>query len=369
MRSYFCQDYFDSQNRFRELVTEAGGALERYEHPSAKGPEDQPLAVDVAVFGAQGAEKVFFNVNGVHGTEAFPGAAAQLQLIQSGRLSKLDSDVCAVLVHNINPWGWAHYCQRNEDQLDLNRNFVNFDQPPESDELHDDIEKAISSDDISFERLADAWQQVLKVSDTYGQARFEKALMVGQYRAANGLKFGGFAAAWSNTVLRQLADQYLSQAQKVAYLDWHTGLGDYGEVYELPMTTPGSQGWQKTIEMWGKAQVERGSGGLMTAGEGDDAAVADVNGAAIQAVVDVIGNAQLAGGVVEFGTVSFDMIAQAVILDFWVMRAANDTKQDLRAWKSIVRAMFAPRDPHWEASVLRHAAAINDRMLDVLRDW
>lgn len=369
MSNYLCSDYFESQARFRQLVAEAGGDLHQYDHPAATGPQGQSLAVDVAVFGRPTAKKVFFNVNGVHGTEAHPGAAAQLQLLDSGRLSTLGEDVCAVLIHNINPYGWAHYCQRNEDALDLNRNFVDFDQLPVSDELHDDIEKAIATDNVSLESLARSWQQVMEVRDTYGHERFDMALMVGQYRAENGLKFGGRSQAWSNEVLRNLATTYAANAKKIVYLDWHTGLGEYGEPYELPFCTPGTEAWQKTVEMWGEDAVERGRGGLMTSGKGDDASVDEINGAAIRAVLDVADGAEVAGGVVEFGTVPFDLIAQAVILDFWIMRASGNQHLDLRPWKAIVRALFSPRDSLWEASVLRHGASINERMLSTLESW
>ena len=369
MSKYLRHDYFESQASFRELAAAAGGSLEQYDHPSAVGPGQQPLAVDIAIFGNPGAEKLFFNVNGVHGTEAHPGAAAQLRLIDSGRLSALKEDVCAVLIHNLNPWGWAHYCQRNEDGLDLNRNFVDFEQLPASDELHEDIQKAIATDSISLENLVRSLQQVMEVRESYGHERFDMALMVGQYRAENGLKFGGFTPAWSNGVLRDIATKYTANAEKIAYLDWHTGLGEYGETYELPFCSPGTEAWDKTIEMWGETAVVRGSGGLMSGGKGDDASVEDVNGAAIKAVLDATSGAEVAGGVVEFGTVPFDMIVQAVILDFWVMRASADRNLDLRFWKAMIRTMFSPRDPLWEANVLRHAEAINERMLSTLEAW
>ena len=369
--SDFSADYFESREKFRRVVTESGGRLQSHQHPSTQGPRGEPLSVDVAIFGPPRATKVFFNLNGIHGIESYAGAAAQLQWVASGALQGLTQDVAAVLVHNINPFGWSHNSQRNEDLLDLNRNFVDFDHVPSSDEpLHRALAGAIAFEELSFAALDRAWRNALAVAEAFGKARFNAALMVGQYAVPDALKFGGDRPAWSNLLLRQLANEYLARAEKVAIIDWHTGLGEYGQPYPLHPWAEGSESWQRTALWWGEDTVQQGAQGLMTEGEEDgDPTISSVNGSALQALFDAAPDAQFAGGPIEFGTVPFDMIAQAAILDHWLMVYAGCRDLDVRFWKAQMRTFFAPRDPVWEASVLSHAKRLYETMLAGLCEW
>ena len=369
--SFFSADYFESRDKFREAVNAAGGSLSSYEHTDATGPVGESLTVDVAVFGLLPAHRVFFNLNGVHGIEAYPGAAAQLQWIASGILKKLPNNVAVVLVHNLNPFGWSHNSQRNEGLYDLNRNFIDFDHVPDSDvKLHEALARAITFEKLSFAALDRAWQKSLVVAEEFGKSRFNEALMVGQYAEPRGLKYGGDRPSWSNLLLRDLAKEYLAQAEKVAIIDWHTGLGEYGQPYPLHTWTEGSESWQRTAMWWSEDAVRQGGQGMMTEGSEDgDATTSAVNGSALQALFDAAPDAQFSGGAIEFGTVPFNMIAQAAILDHWLMLDAPKPSLEARFWKAQIRTFFAPRDRWWESSVLGHAEGFYQRMLAGLIEW
>ena len=369
--SFFSADYFESRDKFRKAVNVAGGSLFSYEHSDANGAVGESLTVDVAVFGLLPARRIFFNLNGVHGIEAYSGAAAQLQWIASGILKKLPNNVAVVLVHNLNPFGWSHNSQRNEGLYDLNRNFIDFDHVPDSDvKLHEALARAITFEKLSFAALDRAWQKLLVVAEEFGKSRFNEALMIGQYAVPRGLKYGGDRPGWSNLLLRDLAKEYLAQVEKVAIIDWHTGLGEYGQPYPLHTWTEGSESWQRTAMWWGEDAVRQGGQGMMTEGSEDgDATTSAVNGSALQALFDAAPDAQFAGGAIEFGTVPFNMIAQAAILDHWLMLDASKPSLEMRFWKAQLRTFFAPRDPWWEDSVLGHAGGFYQRMLAGLIEW
>jgi len=368
--NYFSADYFESREKFRLAVADTGGQLTSVEHPSAKGPRGEELSVDVGVFGAPPAPKVFFNVNGVHGNESYSGGAAQLQMIAGGALGRLPGDVAVVLIHDLNPFGWAWDSQLDEDQVNLNRNFVDFGDLPESDELHLAIAEAIAFEEFSFAAMGRAWDRMMAVVETFGEERFNAALMVGQYIAPRGLNYGGTRPAWSNTVLRDLAATHLAAAEKVALLDWHTGIGDYGEPHPLHQWAEGSEAWRRTAEWWGEEATRRGAAGVMTEGADQvDAPVSAVHGLALSAIQEAAPNAGFAGGVVEFGTVPFDLVAQGAFLDLWLMTEAKGRGLDTGFWRALSRNLFAPQDPAWQASVLRHTEGFYERMLNGLVDW
>jgi len=368
--NFFSADYFESRSKFRAAVTDAGGRLEHHEHPSARGPAGETLTADIAVFGTSPAPKIFFNLNGVHGNESYSGGAAQLQWIESGALGHLPDDVAVVLVHNLNPFGWAWDSQLNEDLVNLNRNFIDFDDIPESDELHQAIADAIAFEEFSFAAMGRAWDRVLGIAETFGEERFNAGLMVGQYIAPHGVNYGGAKPAWSNTLLRGLAETHLRKAEKVAILDWHTGLGDYGEPYPLHRWEEDSDAWRRTAEWWGEGATRRGGAGVMTEGaEQDDAPVSAVHGLAISTLQGAAQEAGFAGGVIEFGTVPFNLVAQAAFLDIWLMFDAPERGLDTGFWRTLARNLFAPQDPGWESSVLRHAEGFYERMLKGLIEW
>ena len=64
--------------------------------------------------------------------------------MQSGGPSTLPKDVGVVLVHGLNPYGFAHFTRTTENNVDLNRNFIDRDAGaapanPHYETLHDDL--------------------------------------------------------------------------------------------------------------------------------------------------------------------------------------------------------------------------------------
>lgn len=245
---------------------------------------------------------------------------------------------------------------------------MDFASPPASDELHYQIADAVHFQEISLDSLVSSTDKLKELAKTVGKDRFGNALIGGQYIVPNSLKFGGSVPSWSNTALRKIASAHLANAEKVALLDWHTGLGSYGGTYELPFWQRGSTSWEKTVEMWGKEAVERGSSGI-TESPVQDTTPDQLNGLVITGVMQAAPDAIYAGGVIEFGTVPFNMIVQATILDMWLAVNRDEVGQELPYWKQQVRTMFSPRDPEWESSVLRKAESHYENALRVLKNW
>ena len=120
----FPNDYVDARERFRTLASRRGFALESYEHPAENGPQGETLSCDVARLGPSDAERVILISSGAHGVEGFCGSGCQAELLASGLLDGLPGDTAVVLVHAVNPYGFAWLRRTNEDNIDLNRNFV-----------------------------------------------------------------------------------------------------------------------------------------------------------------------------------------------------------------------------------------------------
>src|SRR5260221_221039 len=124
---YFAKDYQDARKKFLKAAEAAGAALDHFRHPTETGPDGQPLYIDTAWFGPTDATTILLALSGTHGAEGFCGSAAQLLWIEEGRAKDLPKGVAVLKVHAVNPFGFAHWLRVNEGNVDLNRNWIDFD--------------------------------------------------------------------------------------------------------------------------------------------------------------------------------------------------------------------------------------------------
>ena len=119
--SFFSSDYPTARARFRDAATAAGAAV----HAIAltpTGPSGEPLAIDIAWLGAPRPRRVLLHTTGMHGVEAYTGSAVQLALLAAP--PAFGPEDALVLVHVLNPYGMAWLRRTNENNVDLNRNFL-----------------------------------------------------------------------------------------------------------------------------------------------------------------------------------------------------------------------------------------------------
>src|SRR5690606_7467655 len=101
-RTMFASDYSDARARFRRACGARTVALPL----SVRGPSGEALAIDVAWLGPRTARRVVLVTSGLHGVEGFAGSAVQCALLATP--PALAPDCALVLVHALNPWGFAH---------------------------------------------------------------------------------------------------------------------------------------------------------------------------------------------------------------------------------------------------------------------
>ena len=117
---YFSDSYVQARTRIRSAF-EAYGTWEAYpiEH-------DPQLTIDVARIGPTDAKKLVIVSSGTHGVEGFFGSALQLSVLKKQMLPP--KDTALLIIHAINPFGFANIRRVNESNIDLNRNFMRVDE-------------------------------------------------------------------------------------------------------------------------------------------------------------------------------------------------------------------------------------------------
>lgn len=192
--------------------------------------------MDVAIVGPA-SHRVVIVSSGLHGVEGFAGSAVQLACLSQPDLLRSSDPLRYIFVHAINPFGFAQLRRVNEDNIDLNRNFL---QPGETytgaSEGYRKLDAFLNPPSIpqrdEFFKLMAAWQ-ILR----FGMRALKESIAKGQYEFPKGLFFGGEGPAWSTRVIQQHCEQWLAGATRVIHLDIHTGLGKFGD-YKLLLTNP-----------------------------------------------------------------------------------------------------------------------------------
>jgi len=110
------------------------------------------------------------------------------------------------------------------------------------------------------------------------------AITHGQYSYPQGLFYGGQSEAWSNKALRAIVSRYLSNAKRVVFIDFHTGLGPYGSAEVIISEKEDSPAYKRAVKFWGDRVKTTVSG---------DSVSAHLNGALKLAVPEMLPNVEV----------------------------------------------------------------------------
>jgi hypothetical protein len=189
-------------------------------------PINAKLSIDLAWFGAENPRRVLIHSSGLHGVEGFAGSAIQLQLLDN--MPALPEDTALVLVHTLNPYGMSSLRRFNENNVDLNRNFMRPDEKyAGAPELYEKLNPLLNprtppSRDLFYLRAA-------ALIPRYGMRALKEAVVGGQYEFPNGLFFGGKGIEPGPQKYRNFLTDRLKTTERLISIDVHTGIGDYAE--------------------------------------------------------------------------------------------------------------------------------------------
>ena len=239
----FSSSYGEARERFRDLADHAGAELEALPLPE-RGPAGEALTIDLARLGDPAAPCRLIVQSGIHGVEAFAGAAIQLQLLR--RRPRLRDDVGVILIHVINPYGMAWLRRTNGHNVDLNRNCLRPGEqyqgaPSGYRELDSLINPPSPPAPDGF--LLRAAGRVCR----YGLGTV-KAVASGQYEYPRGLFFGGRELQPEPLLLAAWLRRSVAGASRLLVLDLHTGLGPRGRMTLFPEVISSAAG--PTLNLW-----------------------------------------------------------------------------------------------------------------------
>ncbi len=341
----FAGSYAAARAAFVHAAVETGAIIESHAHPLA-GPEGEDLSTDTAWLGPVDAARVLVLQSAMHGVEGFCGSAAQIDFLNHA--PALPGDTAILLIHAINPHGFAWLRRVNEDGVDLNRNFVDFAAPLPANSGYEALADAIVPTDMSPASIAAADARLSAFAAAHGQVAFERALSGGQYHHAHGLFFGGTQPSWSRRTTEAIvADHGLAQRRRVAVIDFHTGLGPFGYGEPICDHAPGSPGVKRARAWYGESLTEPALGTSSSVAK---------TGLSDYGWQDLVGE-PLIFVALEFGTYDFAAMIKALRADHWLHAQGSVDWHDarVREIKASMRRHFYPASPDWQQAVLFRA--------------
>lgn len=353
MGPVFPATYADARERFLQAARSGAGELQSHAHP-LEGPRGEPLALDAWREGPRRADRLLIVSSGCHGVEGHAGSAVQHAMLRDGswRTRAQQAGVALLYLHALNPWGFAHERRVTHENIDLNRNFVDFTQPLPRNEAYARMRPLLVPErwpPSLGNRLA-LYAFVLR----HGMAAVQQAVSGGQYEDPQGLFFGGQSPCWSQQVLRAVLREHGAGAGRIAWVDLHTGLGPRGHGEKI-LAAP--------LDAVTRARARAWWGDEVTVPEEGSSSSAVTAGPMWTALHEECPQAEVTGIVLEFGTAPRGRVFDALRADQWLALHPDAPPPARQRVHRMMRDAFLVDTPAWHDAVLRQSRAVLDQAL------
>ncbi len=219
--------------------------------------ETESLYIDNIYLPSKGEKtNLIVLTTGVHGIEGYIGAT-MIEVFLMDILPYINTENTGVLiVANVNPYGMKNYRRYNENNVDLNRNFI---------ENWDDFDRSSNKEYPKVEsflqptgKMGNAfWHEVgfyaklAKEAIFTGADTISDALLTGQYEYPEGVYYGGDGDEISTTYLKGVFSDCLDgEYENIVHIDVHSGYGPrYNMVIFNSVQDPTTEA--EAIDMYG----------------------------------------------------------------------------------------------------------------------
>lgn len=353
---HFSTSYREARAKFLDAASARNLPVDSRLNPNVKGVDGEDLYMDIVLIGPKDASKMLFLTSGTHGVEGYCGSGCQIAFLKEGYFTDLPADTSVVMVHAMNPYGFSHDRRVNEDNVDLNRNFLDYSKPDRPTSDYSKIHPFILPEDWNGPARRAANKQLALFIEEHGMPAFQAAASGGQYQHSDGIFFGGNAPTWSHLTFQSVLRDYAHKARTACFLDFHTGLGPYGygELISL-----GSQAQKSLVREWFGEDVTDPDAGTSTS--------APLVGTIGDGVARVLTETEIAFIGLEYGTRDITTVLTALRADNWLYHRGDVNSPLGREIKTSIRDAFYPEADDWKQMVWDRACEITGIALSGLR--
>ena len=345
MSSPFSSSYAQAREKFLQAAEAAGLHVESHIHPLL-GRDGETLAMDVALDGPADAKHLLIVSSACHGVEGYCGSGVQVNALQDStwRAAARAHKVAVLYIHALNPFGFSHVRRVTHENVDLNRNFQDFSKPLPLNEAYGQVEPLL---------LPQVWppnaanqQATLDYIAQHGMVGLQAAVTRGQHQYPDGLFFGGTEPTWSNQTLRQVLRQHGQQAQRLAWIDLHTGLGPSGVGERIFACADDAAALQRARAWWGPNVTSIYDGSSTSA---------FLTGLMWSSAYQECPQAEYTGLAMEYGTQPMEQVMMALRADHWLHQHPEaPAAQKAQIKQDLIDAFYTDTDA-WRSQILAQA--------------
>lgn len=228
----FYNSYDDIRNHLKDRVNNLRAEGVTVEVSEYAVDESDDLYIDNIYLPSTSENKnLVVLTTGVHGMEGYIGSV-MLDVFFDEIYPTLDKETTGILVvANVNPYGMKYMRRYNENNVDLNRNFIldwdSFDLSSNKD--YPEVKGFLQPEGKIGNAL---WHEVgfylslAKEALTKGADKVSDALLTGQYEYAQGVYYGGTGDEASTKYLKGVFNDCLDgEYENIVHIDIHSGYG------------------------------------------------------------------------------------------------------------------------------------------------
>ena len=229
---YFYTTYDDVRNHLLERVESLDKSGVEVEYSTYAIDKEDDLYIDnVYLPATETCTNLIVLTTGVHGMEGYIGSV-MLDVFFEEIYSTINTkDTGILIVANVNPYGMKYMRRYNENNVDLNRNFIenwdNFDLS--SNKEYPKVVNFLQPEGKignAFWHEVGFYLSLAKEAIFTGADTISNALLTGQYEYPEGVYYGGNGDEKSTTYLKGVFDDCLeSNYENIVHVDIHSGYG------------------------------------------------------------------------------------------------------------------------------------------------
>ncbi|MDM0114714.1 M14 family metallopeptidase [Variovorax sp. J22R133] len=344
----FSPMYAQARQKFLQACVAAGITVQAHPHP-LKGREGEDLSMDVALDGPADARHLLLVTSACHGVEGHCGSGVQVFALHDDewRDKARAAGVAVMYIHALNPHGFSCGRRVTHENVDINRNFVDFTQPLPVNAAYAKLHALL---------LPDAWPptpanqaDIQAWIEKHGIKAYQAAVSAGQYQFPDGVFYGGGAPTWSNRVFRQVLREHAQHASKLAWIDLHTGLGPNGIGERIFSCRDDKDAYARANAWWGTPEAP------VTSIYDGSSTSAVLTGMAFAAIYEECPKAEYTGIAMEYGTQPILQVTGALRADHWLHnhpQAAPELADGIR--QQMLDAFYTDTDA-WKGQIISQA--------------
>ena len=343
---HFSQRYAEARDKFLAAAEARGARIFREVHPSDQGADGEELSIDVARIGDGSATSLLLLSSGTHGVEGFCGSGCQVALLHDevflGEVER--AGVGVLMLHALNPYGFSHLRRANEDNIDLNRNFLDFRAELPANPAYLELHPLLLPE--GWPPLPENEAALAAWVTKHGAKEYQAAISGGQYQLVDGMFYGGCRPSWSNACLRAILRAEAAPRSRLGWIDFHTGLGPRGHGEKIYAGPDAATDLARARAWWGDELTSYYDGSSSSA---------RVSGVVCNAAFEECPRTEVTAIALEYGTYPLEQALQAMRAEHWLHNHPHAPAAQRASIKRQMRDMFYVDSDDWKTTLYAQA--------------